>query len=90
MRTFNRASAVDLENKLGSIVLIPGAKYKLLHGYTSTMSESWLHTGDIVRVIRIYKHVVLVERVRPNRHDGSHCRECFRLADAAHYLKPLE
>lgn len=40
---------------------------------------AWLETGDTVRVIELYPNIVRVERIRPNKYDGSHLTQSYGL-----------
>ena len=54
-----------------------GMIMKVIQGIPSTERAAWLGTGDIVKVVAVYPHVVLVERpYKANRDEKM--RECFQ------------
>lgn len=55
----------------------PGMKTRVIQGIPSTERAAWLGMGDIVTVVKVYPHVVLVERpYKANRDEKM--RECFQ------------
>ena len=54
-----------------------GMVMKVIRGIPSTERAAWLGTGDVVKVVAVYPHVVLVERpYKANRDEKM--RECFQ------------
>ena len=54
-----------------------GMIMKVIRGIPSTERAAWLGTGDVVKVVAVYPHVVLVERpYKANRDEKM--RECFQ------------
>lgn len=66
-----------------------GDYFKVIKGYNATQDASWIHTGDVVKVIKVYPHVILVERTKRNG-DGSRMRECFQKQSFFINLKKME
>lgn len=50
-----------------------GDYYRVISGYPARQDASWIHTGDLVKVIGVYPYVILVEQVK----EGYCMRECF-------------
>lgn len=68
--------------------LEPGQRLKVIRGIPHTDRAAWMETGDVVRVVEVYDHVVLVER--PYRANGKKMmRECFPLKNAHLFLKEV-
>lgn len=67
-----------------------GTICKVLKGYAATETKSWIHTGDIVRVIGNYPHHVLVERLDGDKTPGYRCRESFIKNDIRQHLMVLK
>lgn len=63
-----------------------GMIMKVIRGISSTERAAWLGTGDIVTVVKVYPHVVLVERpYKANRDEKM--RECFQRRNLHMYLR---
>jgi hypothetical protein len=65
-----------------------GQRLKVKKGYKPTQSAMWLKTGDEVKVLGIYRHVVLVGRPYA-RNPKKILRECFCLCDVENYLQEV-
>ena len=57
--------------KLGQIL-------RVLKPMPETTSKRWITEGDIVKVIGIYPHHIMVEKLKPGAH-GWHMRQCYCL-----------
>ena len=66
----------------------PGMKMRVIQGIPSTERAAWLGTGDIVTVVKVYPHVVLVERPYKASRD-ERLRECFQRRNLHMYLRRI-
>ena len=65
-----------------------GMIMKVIRGIPSTERAAWLGTGDVVKVVAVYPHVVLVERpYKANRDEKM--RECFQRRNLHMYLRRI-
>lgn len=66
-----------------------GQKMEVIKGLGFMGTSMWLSTGDIVKVIDIYRHHVLVERPY-KKNPNKTIKESFTLVDIHKYLKPVK
>ena len=65
-----------------------GMVMRVIRGIPSTERAAWLGTGDVVKVVAVYPHVVLVERpYKANRDEKM--RECFQRRNLHMYLRRI-
>ena len=65
-----------------------GMIMKVIQGIPSTERAAWLGTGDVVKVVAVYPHVVLVERsYKANRDEKM--RDCFQRRNLHMYLRRI-
>ena len=63
-----------------------GKLLRVTKGIPETDKCKWLCTGDIVRIIGIYPHIIMVERVKPFQNifspgaTSKHMRQCYPIA----------
>lgn len=55
-----------------------GQILRVLKPMPETLTKKWITKGDIVRVIGIYPHHIMVEKLKPGK-DGWRMRQCYCL-----------
>ena len=58
-----------MEIRIGQILRVKKEMPETIHG-------KWITKGDIVRVIGIYPHHILVEKIKAGSHEW-HMRQCY-------------
>lgn len=55
-----------------------GKLLKVIKGTPEKQDAKWLETGDIVRIIGIYPHIIMVEKVKGGGWNNDyHMRQCY-------------